>query len=197
MLPIRMSNSQPSSPPATDGGPVPAADWTAVYDQLRGLAARRLASERAGHTLQATALVHEVYVKLAGVDPDRWADAGHFYAAAAEAMRHLLADHARARLAAKRGGGSARLPLTAAMASVATVAESADPDQVLALDHAVTRLDRVDADAAAVVRLRFYAGLSVERTAATLAMSPATVKRKWAYARAWLYRELSSDLGEQ
>jgi RNA polymerase sigma factor (TIGR02999 family) len=150
-----------------------------------------MASERPGHTLSATALVHDVYLKLAATAPDRWADAAHFYAAAAEAMRHLLVDHARARLAAKRGSGAAARPLTEALASVATVAESADPDQVLALDHAVTRLDAVSPDAAAVVRLRFYAGLSVEATAAALALSPATVKRKWAYARAWLFPELS------
>ena len=107
-------------------------------------------------------------------------------------MRHLLVDHARGKRAAKRGGGGSARPLTEALASVAAVAEAADPDQVLALDHAVTRLDAVSPDAGAVVRLRFYAGLSVERTAATLALSPATVKRKWAYARVWLFRELSA-----
>ncbi len=179
--------------PETPSTQAPAgADWPAVYDRLRALAASRLARERVGHTLTATALVHEVYLKLADADPARWGDPGHFFTAAAEAMRHLLVDHARARLTAKRGGGAGRRTLTDALATVATVAESADPDQVLALDHAVTRLDQLSPDAAAVVRLRFYAGLSVEQTAATLAVSTATVKRKWAYARAWLFGHLSA-----
>ena len=177
----------------------PAAHWATVYTQLRALAARRLAGERAGHTLTATALVHEAYLKLSAAAPRDWADVGQFYAAAAEAMRQLLVDHARARLTSKRGGGRvggggpARRPITEALATVATVAESADPEQVLALDAAVTRLAAVEPDAAAVVRLRFYAGLTVGQTADASGLSTATVKRKWTYARAWLYRELSAE----
>ena len=164
----------------------------AVYDALRKLAAQRLAGERAGHTLSATALVHDVYLRLAGESPERWADTAHFFNAAAEAMRRVLVDHARARRADKRGGRRERLPLTAVM-DVATVAESADPDQVLALDAAVRQLEAVSPEAGAVVRLRFYAGLGVEQTAAALGLSPATVKRRWTYARAWLFAALSAD----
>ena len=160
-----------------------------VYDALRQLAARRLAAERPGHTLQATALVHDVYLKLAGEAPERWADAAHFYRAAAEAMRHLLVDHARTRGAAKRGGGRGRVPLTEVL-DLATLNEAADPADVLAVVAAVDRLAEVNADAAEVVRLRFYAGLTVEQVAATLGTTDRTVRRKWTVARAWLFEEL-------
>ena len=163
-----------------------------VYADLRKLAARRLSAEHPGHTLQATALVHEVYLRLGAGSSSRWADPAHFFHAAAEAMRRMLVDHARARRRAKRGGGAARVPLTETM-NVASLAEGVDPDDVLALDAAVTRLEAVNPEAASVVRLRFYAGLSVEDTAEALHTSPRTVKRKWAYARAWLYRELTSS----
>ena len=168
----------------------------AVYDALRRLAEQRLAAERPGHTLQATALVHDVYLKLAGEDPARWADPAHFFNAAAEAMRRLLIDHARGRDRAKRGGGVRRVPLTEAT-DVATLAESADPADVLALDAAVAQLDAVSPEAAAVVRLRFYAGLSVEQAAAALNTSPRSVARHWVYARAWLRRELSVGTGSR
>jgi RNA polymerase sigma factor (TIGR02999 family) len=162
-----------------------------VYEALRKLAEQRLAAERSGHTLQATALVHEVYLKLAGESPDRWNDTAHFYRAAAEAMRRVLVDHARARLADKRGGNRERVPLTEAMADVATLAESTDPDQILVLERALVRLESVSPAAAQVIKLRFYAGLTVEQTAAAAGISVATVHRKWAYARLFLFRELS------
>jgi RNA polymerase sigma-70 factor (ECF subfamily) len=164
---------------------------SAVYDALRKLAEQRLAAERSSHTLQATALVHEVYLKLAGESPDRWADTAHFYHTAAEAMRRVLIDHARARLADKRGGGQVRVPLSESMPDLATLAESAEPDQVLALEEALKRLETISPDAATVVKLRFYAGLTAEQTAATTGISVATVHRKWAYARLFLFRELS------
>jgi RNA polymerase sigma factor (TIGR02999 family) len=171
---------------------VPTDPLPAVYDALRKLAEQRLAAERAGHTLQATALVHDVYLKLAGESPERWNDTAHFFNAASEAMRRVLVDHARARQRLKRDGGGKRVPLTETM-DVATLAEATDPDDVLALDRAVTLLEELSPEAGAVVRLRFYAGLSVEQTAESLALSISTVKRKWNYARVWLLRELTKD----
>lgn len=151
-------------------------------------------NERAGHTLTATALVHEVYVKLIGPDPDaRFDGRAHFYAAAAQAMRRYLIDHARAKLAQKRGGeehrGSRRASMTE-LREVADLAQSENPEEILSLDAALCRLESEDPKLAAVVRLRFFAGLSVEDTAEMLGTSPATVKREWQYARAWLFREM-------
>ena len=172
---------------ATADDPLPA-----VYDALRRLAEQRLAAERPGHTLQATALVHDVYLKLAGESPERWADTAHFFNTAAEAMRRVLVDHARARRRDKRGGGNGqRVPLSD-VADVATLDAAADPADVLALDAAVAQLERISPEAGAVVRLRFYAGLSVERAAAAMGVTPRTVARKWAYARAWLREHLSA-----
>ena len=164
-----------------------------VYGQLRALARQRMADERAGHTLQATALVHEAYLRLVGPVPaeaQQWAGRGHFYRAAAEAMRRILVEHARARGRLKRGGAKAPLSLQS-LASVDLAAEC-DFDDVLALDAAFERLERENPDAAAIVRLRFYTGLSVAETAAALGVSDRTVNREWNYARAWLYRELTS-----
>ena len=160
-----------------------------VYEQLRGLARRRMAEERAGHTLQATALVHEAYLRLVGPACSGWSGRGHFYCAAAEAMRRILVEHARSRGRVKRGGDQKRLSLQA-LASVDSVAHC-DADDVLALDAAFAELERQNPPAAAVVRLRFYAGLSVAETAETLGVSDRTVNREWSYARAWLYRALS------
>ncbi len=170
-----------------DDNPLPA-----VYDALRKLAEQRLAGERPGHTLQATALVHDVYLKLAGESPDNWNDTAHFYHTAAEAMRRVLIDRARARLADKRGGARQRVPLSESIPDVATLAEAVDPDQILRLDAAVTRLKAVSPQAGEIVQLRFYAGLSIEQTAAKMGLSAATVKRKWTYARMWLFEALSS-----
>jgi RNA polymerase sigma factor (TIGR02999 family) len=149
------------------------------------------ADERAGHTLQATALVHEAYIRLVGPRDVPWQNRAHFYAAAAEAMRRILVDHARARAAAIRGGPDARraaLDLSA-LPDPNSERESAG---FLILDDAIARLSRVDPDAAAVVRLRYFAGLSVEETASSLGVSAPTVKRAWAFARAWLREAIES-----
>lgn len=155
-----------------------------VYDQLRKAAQNNLAGERANHTLSATALVHEAYLKLVGPREVPWAGKGHFYAAAAEAMRRILIDHARSRHSGQRR------QLTE-LGDIAALA-AADSEQIVAVDAAVTRLESEDPDAAAVVRLRFYAGLSVEETAQALGLSPRTVARVWTYARAILYRDLET-----
>jgi RNA polymerase sigma factor (TIGR02999 family) len=160
-----------------------------VYAELRSLARRRMAEERAGHTLQATALVHEAYLKLMGAEGAApWSDRRQFFFAAAEAMRQILIDHARARSGLKRGGGRKRVPL-----SVVDLAADDQIPEILALDDAVSRLEQESPDVAAVVRLRFYAGLNVEETAEALGVSPRTVKREWTYARARLFRELAPE----
>ncbi|HZL34923.1 MAG TPA: ECF-type sigma factor [Tepidisphaeraceae bacterium] len=159
-----------------------------VYDQLKSLARHRMSGERAGHTLQATALVHEAYLKLVGDQELAWPGRGQFFAAAAQAMRRILIDHARANGTEKRGGDRRRVPL-----SVVDLAQRNQSEEIVALDDAVSRLEEVSADMAAIVRLRFYAGLSVEETAQSLGVSPRTVKRQWAGARAWLFRELEYD----
>jgi RNA polymerase sigma factor (TIGR02999 family) len=157
-----------------------------VYDELRKLAAQKLAQEKPGQTLQATALVHEAYVRL--VDAERvrrWDSRGHFFAAAAEAMRRILVENARRKRAEKHGGRSARHDLE----SVAPAAEPPpDADDLLALDEALTRFAAVDPAKAEVVQLRYFAGLSLDDCAAVLGISPATAKRHWAFARAWLFR---------
>ncbi|MCL4220865.1 MAG: sigma-70 family RNA polymerase sigma factor [Phycisphaerales bacterium] len=160
-----------------------------VYDQLRQIARQRMGNERAGHTLQATALVHEAFLKLVGDENLSWENRGHFYAACAQAMRRILIDHARKRGAEKRGGAQKRLPL-----NVVDLAEETDPAQVLALNEAMGELERSDPRAASIVRLRFFAGLDVEETASVLGLSERTVMRDWAYARARLF-ELMSEHG--
>ncbi len=153
-----------------------------VYDQLRAVAQRALVAERPDHTLEATALVHEAYLKLVGEREIPWASRAHFYVAAAEAMRRILLDHARARGRVKRGGGRARLTLS----DVTDLATK--PDEIVRFDDAFRRLERESPEAAAIVRLRFFAGLSVEQTAEALGVSTSTVDRRWAFARAWLYQ---------
>jgi len=171
----------------------PASDWLAkVYQELRRKAQHYLNDERSGHTLNATALVHEAYVKLAaGDEPPNFEKTGHFYAAAAEAMRRILVDHARARLAQKRGGEGKRMG-SMALDTAAAITVAQAPEEILALDEALSRFAAQDAQAAEVVRLRFFAGLDIEQTAKVLGVSPRTVKRHWQFARAWLYRELES-----
>jgi len=159
-----------------------------VYDELRKLAAHRMNSERADHTLEATALVHEAYMRLVGDQDVQWANRAHFFAAAAEAMRRILIEHARAKQGPQRGGDRRKMPM-----DVLDLAVADDPEQILALDEAICRLEEQDADAARVVRLRFYAGLSVEETAAAMNISDRTVKREWAFARAFLFRKLESQ----
>jgi RNA polymerase sigma factor (TIGR02999 family) len=165
-----------------------------VYTQLRAIAAEAMRRERPGHTLQATALVHEAYARIARDRPDGWSSPGQYYTAAAEAMRRILIEHARARGRVKRGAGQTALPLD--LSGVTDLADTADPDQILALDDAIRRVSELDEQMAQVVRLRFYAGLSVEETAAALGISPRTVKREWTTARAMLYRDLTQGSGE-
>jgi RNA polymerase sigma-70 factor, ECF subfamily len=141
-----------------------------------------MAEENRKHTLQATALVHEAYLRLFGHDGVHFHSRGHFFRAAAEAMRKILIDHARARNAQKRGGGLAALQI----ADVAQLIESPNPAGFLALDEAILRLEQVDPRAASVVRLRFFAGLNESATAAALDLSERTVRREWAFARGWL-----------
>jgi RNA polymerase sigma factor (TIGR02999 family) len=166
-----------------------------VYDELRAIAHARLRGERAGITLQSTELVHEAYVRLRPGEAATWESRGQFFAAAAEAMRRILVDRARARGRVKRGGDADGRPapkLSLDLAEVAALADDDDPDTVLALDRAIERLAEQDERVARIVRLRFYAGLSVEEVAETLETSPRTVLRDWAFARGWLYRELTS-----
>lgn len=153
-----------------------------VYAQLRAIAQAHLRHERPDHTLQATALVHEAYLRLVGGAQPPWNDRAHFFHAAAEAMRRILVEHARKRGRVKRGGKRERVPL-----SSVNLATEQDPAEILALDDAIRRLQEQDPTTAEVVRLRFFAGLSVAETAQVLQVSARTVKREWAFARAWLY----------
>ena len=156
-----------------------------VYDELRALARAQLRHERPDHSLQATALVHEAYLRLLGGNQPPWNDRSHFFRAAAEAMRRILIEHARKRGRIKRGGKRVRVEL-----SSVDLASEQDLDEILALDDAFQRLEEQDSKAADVVRLRFFAGLSVEETAKAMDLSERTVKREWAFARAWLYDAL-------
>ena len=155
-----------------------------VYDELRRLAASYMRHEQPGQTLQATALVHEAYMRLAQ-SRQVWTDRTHFVAIAARSMRQILVERARARGAQKRWAGLNRVTLSE------TLIGAAHEDAMLpALDEALSRLEEIDAEQARIVELRYFVGLSNEETAATLGLSAATVKRRWALARAWLYREL-------
>lgn len=162
-----------------------------VYAHLRAIAQKKLSEERPGHTLQATALVHEAFVRLErGGHPDPQAGPG-FYWAAAQAMRRILIEHARAKHAVKRGGGEAqRVDWSKAVAGAADLAAVPNSDEFETLDRAILRLGEHDARAADVVRLRFFAGLNLGEVARTLEISQRTAKRDWEYARAWLLREL-------
>ena len=157
-----------------------------VYDELHRQARRCLRRERAGHTLQTTDLIHEAYLKLAGHAEVEWEDRAHFFALSAKVMRHILIDYARGKHRGKRGGDALRLSLSKAE-PVAT--EESDVD-LLALDEALTRLGAIDEQQSRVVELRYFSGLDIEETAAALGISPATVKRDWTTAKAWLGREL-------
>jgi RNA polymerase sigma factor (TIGR02999 family) len=157
-----------------------------VYDELRKLAAQRLAREKPEHTLQATALVHEAYVRLVDVEKAQaWNSRGHFFAAAAEAMRRILIESARSKAREKRGGDWRRVNL-----ENLDVATSISPDQLVALDDALARLSALDHLAGELVKLRYFAGLALEQAAEALGVSTATAYRHWAYARAWLRGEL-------
>ncbi|HVS01808.1 MAG TPA: sigma-70 family RNA polymerase sigma factor [Thermoanaerobaculia bacterium] len=158
-----------------------------LYGELRRIAERTMRRERQGHTLQPTALVSEAYMRLAEQRRSEWRSRSHLLSAAAQVMRRVLVDHARSRLAAKRGGTSEELPLEEQLVAGD---QGADP-QLLALDQALDRLAGFDPQMVRVVELRHFAGLTLEETAEVLGVSTATVKRDWAMARAWLYRELS------
>jgi RNA polymerase sigma factor (TIGR02999 family) len=158
-----------------------------VYDELRQLAAQRMAQEAPGQTLQATALVHEAWLRLGGDDQPGWQNRAHFFAAAAEAMRRILIDKARRKNYLRHGGGAERVNLDGL-----DLAASVDDEQLLALNEALDHLAAHDAVKAQVVKLRFFAGLTNEQVARVLSVSEPTVKRHWAYARAWLFREMNS-----
>ncbi len=161
----------------------------AVYEQLRRAAQRQMNNERCDHTLSATALVHEAYLRLTGAREVPWAGRAQFYAAAAEAMRRILIDHARSKHGRGESGRASR-QRALALSGLGSVQIHEDSDGLLALDEALIRLEGIDTQAGAVVRLRFYAGLDIEQTAKTLGVSPRTVKRDWQFARGWLRNEL-------
>jgi RNA polymerase sigma factor (TIGR02999 family) len=156
-----------------------------VYTELRNIAAHYLGRERASHTLQPTALVHEVYLELIDQSQATWQSRAHFFGAAARLMRRILVDHARARNADKRGGDALRVSMDEAVA----VAKAPDLD-LIALDDALEELARLDPQQSRVVEMRFFGGLSIEETADVLEISPATVKRNWTTAKAWLRRQI-------
>lgn len=158
-----------------------------VYDVLRRLAHRRLAGERADHTLATTELVHEAYLKLVRLDRIEWQNRAHFLAVAARAMRNILVDYALRRKTEKRGGALVRVTLEDHLA----IEEAGSQSDVLAVHAALERLERIDERQGRVVECRFFAGMSIEETAEALGVSPASVKRDWALARAWLNRELA------
>ena len=159
-----------------------------VYRELRRLAHRYMGGERAGHTLQATALVHEAYLRLVDAPQMRWQNRAHFFAVSAQLMRHILVDFARARHNLKRGGEAKRVSLDEAL----VIAEDQD-DDLVALDDALSNLAAIDERKSRVVELRFFGGLSLEETAEVLKVSVGTVRRDWTLARAWLHRELSRE----
>lgn len=159
-----------------------------IYDELHGLAAAHMRRERSDHTLQPTALVHEAFLRLLGEGEPHWNNRGHFFSAVALVMRRILVDYARRRLAERRGGRRTREPLDDVVEALC-----ANPDEMLAIDDALTRLEAVDETKAKIVRLRFFAGLTNEEVAEQLGVSARTVKREWRFARAWLYRAIAAD----
>lgn len=162
-----------------------------IYAELHRIAERHMRHERANHTLQATSLVHDAFLKLVGQTRVEWQDRAHFLAVASQAMRRLLVDHARSRLAVRRGAGAPVVPMTD---SVTLAADHALPiEDLLALDSALDELASLDGRQARVVELRYFGGLEIEEAAEALSISPATLKRDWSMARAWLHRRLSGN----
>jgi len=157
----------------------------AVYQELRQLAAQKLSREKPGQTLQATALVHEAYLRLAGAEDRTWKGRTHFFAAAAEAMRRILIENARRKHRLKRGGDRQRV-------DEAEIVIEGPSEDLLALDEALSRLAEIDTTKADLVKLRYFAGLTLEQAAEVLELSPTTAKRHWTYARAWLYKAVKS-----
>jgi RNA polymerase sigma factor (TIGR02999 family) len=158
-----------------------------VYEELRKLAAQRMANEAAGHTLQPTALVHEAWLRLVGDESQKWDGRGHFFAAAAEAMRRILIEKARRKHALKRGAAVERVNL-----EDVEVAMLADDETLLLVNDALEKLEKEDPEAAQVVKLRFFVGMTNDEAGQAMGVSGRTVKRNWTYARAWLFRELGS-----
>ncbi len=157
-----------------------------VHAELRGIARRQMSRERPGHTLQATALVNEAYLRLAGQDGFEYKDRAHFYAVCAQVMRHVLIDHARSHARDKRGGGA--LQVTLGEAEALDAGRAAD---LVALDEALRELEELDPQKGRIVELRYFAGLGIEETAEVLGISPTTVRREWRRAKAWLYRSMA------
>lgn len=165
-----------------------------VYEELRLLAAQRLSREQPGQTLQATALVHEAYIRLVGLDKQSWSNKGHFFVAAAEAMKRVLIDHARQKKSLKRGGDHERVPL-----DVVNTPQNALPqyDDLIDLDVALEKLSKRDRSKADLVKLRYFAGLTGEQAAQALGISPATAERHWDYASSWLRLEIVKNRQKQ
>lgn len=163
-----------------------------VHEELRRIAQRQMSHERPGHTLQATALVNEAYLKLAGNEGFEWRDRAHFYAVCAQVMRHVLIDHARAHARDKRGGGAVQVSLNDAIALSAQRAE-----ELVALDEALRSLEHLDPQKGRIVEMRYFGGLSIEETAEVLDISPRTVRREWRRSKAWLYRMISEGVADE
>ena len=163
-----------------------------VHSELRRIAQRQMNQERGGHTLQATALVNEAYLKLVGQQSFEWQNCAHFFAVCAQVMRHILIDHARAHARDKRGGGAIQVSLN----EVAVVAEDQAP-YILALDEALRQLESLDPQKGKIVELRYFGGLSIEETAEVLNVSPRTVRREWQRSKAWLYRMISEGTEDE
>ncbi len=161
-----------------------------VYEELRKLAAHKMANEAPGQTLQPTALVHEAWLRLVGTENPQFEGRGHFFAAAAEAMRRILIDRARQKLSLKRGAGAARVNL-----EDLEVASAADDDTLLAVDEALTKLAREDPDSAEFIKLRFFAGMTNDEAAQALGIPERTARRHWSFARAWLFRGIQRQSG--
>ena len=159
-----------------------------VYEELRRLAAYKMAGEASGHTLQATALVHEAWLRLAGPSPPNWQNRAHFFAAAAEAMRRILVEHARRKQSLKRGGGAAREELHESALVLAAPA-----DELLAVHEALDNLATKDSQAAELVKLRYFVGMTMEEASAAMGLAPRTAARLWTYAKAWLHREITRN----
>jgi RNA polymerase sigma factor (TIGR02999 family) len=159
-----------------------------VYEELKAIAARRLAHEDPAMTLQTTALVHEAYIRLVGKDDPKWQGRAHFFAAAAEAMRRILVDHARRKNAARHGGGRERVELDAALLPADSI-----PTDILGLDEALRAFAEEEPEKARLVELRYFAGLSITEAAAALGISRATAVRHWTYARAWLFARMTDE----
>ncbi len=162
-----------------------------VYQELRRLAAQRMKKEKPGQTLQATALVHEAYIRLVGTESQNWNSRGHFFAAAAEAMRRILIESARRKKRLRHGGGRQRVDLDKVELGI-----DGPSDELIALDEALAKLAIEDPVKAELVKLRYFAGLTVEQAAEILKISRATADRYWSYARAWLFAEINTDGGE-